>query len=251
MIKDSFPFVEELKQLETGSLQGRMVPFDVASAPGSGKGTQAQLLSKLLDIQHISTGDLCRNEIKIQSELGIIIQSYLEKGLHAPASITDPVLIKCFNNIDQDKGFLLDGYPRTFDQVIEAKTLLDKCGRKIDRVIYIDVSENILTERLKLRLICPTCSSGGHINSKDINEKVLCQKCGIPLEKRVDDSKDDIIKTRISTFQNNSEKLLSEFQSQGILYKIDGAQSIVQVYENIVTSLSLSVKTVSENGIVK
>ncbi|MBS7644640.1 adenylate kinase [Candidatus Bathyarchaeota archaeon] len=179
--------------------------------PGAGKGTYASRLSQLLSIPHISTGDLVRDEIKADSELGRIIKNYSDKGLLVPDEIITDVLKQRISKPDCDGGFILDGFPRTLRQA----ELLDEIA-PVTAVINIDVPDEVIIERLSNRLICRNC--GAIYNAKYLKPKrdMICDECGGPLYRRMDDDP-EVIKKRLEVYRSETAPLIHYYEGRGLL----------------------------------
>jgi adenylate kinase len=182
----------------------------IFGAPGSGKGTYASRLQTKLGIDVIAMGDIFRELMKQDSELGRKVKVYVEKGLLVPDEIVIEVLKQRLNKIPKGKGFILDGYPRTLKQ---AKTL--DAITKIDAILLLDVSDWIIIERLSSRRICRNC--GTVYNVRFLKPKVegICDKCGGPLYQRSDDNP-EVIKKRLQVYQEQTSPLLEYFKEKKV-----------------------------------
>ena len=182
--------------------------------PGAGKGTQAASLSRTLQIPHISTGDIVRDEIKKQTKLGKAIRSYSEKGILVPDEIIVQLLKKRIKKPDCQKGFILDGFPRTIQQA-EA---LDEISN-IDLVVNLNVPDEIIIQRLSNRLTCGKC---GAIYNKIVikpERDNICDKCGNELYQRQDDTL-EVIQERLKVYQEKTEPLIDYYKSRNLLKEI-------------------------------
>ncbi len=195
---------------------------------GCGKGTQSKKIQEAYDLAHISTGDLFRMHIKEQTPIGKELKGYLDEGELVP----DGLVIKLLKQeIDrQGKGFILDGFPRNTSQ---AEFLLQEF--EIDKVIYLDLQEDLAIARMSARQNCPSCGIEYNLIKKP---KVadLCDKCGKKLHRRADDNPKAIAK-RVATFKNETEPLLDFFASKDILVKVDADQSPELVFGQIKETL--------------
>lgn len=181
-------------------------------APGSGKGTLANALSKKFNLVHISTGDLLRDEINNQTKLGVIAKELIKKG----DFVSDDLIIKMVENRLREKtgnGFILDGFPRTINQF----NIMDK-SIKIDKAIYLDVDQNTIIERLSSRLICPICKT---VYSSKKYYKDYCENCGTKLQIREDDNIDSI-QSRLTIFENQTKPIVDCFRKQNKLLVLEG-----------------------------
>lgn len=179
--------------------------------PGAGKGTQAASLSLTLRIPHISTGDIVRDEIKAQTKLGNAIKSYSDKGILVPDKIIVRLLKKRIKNPDCQKGFILDGFPRTIQQAES----LDKISN-IDLVVNLNVPDEIIIQRLSNRLICGKC--GAIYNRIVIKPKRgnICDKCGNELYQREDDNL-EVIQERLKVYREKTEPVIDYYKRRKLL----------------------------------
>ena len=182
--------------------------------PGSGKGTYASRLTTILGIPHISTGDIVRDEIKAQTELGKTIRKYSDKGELVPDKIITELLAKRLNNPDCEKGFMLDGFPRTIKQAEALDTI-----SKIDLIININVPDEIIITRLSNRIICKTC--GTIYNKLTLKPKKdnICDKCGGDLYQREDD-KPKVIQERLNVYRKKTEPLIKYYKKKSLLKNV-------------------------------
>ena len=179
--------------------------------PGAGKGTYASYLSELLDLPHISTGDLVRDEIKAASELGRRVKEYSDRGLLVPDEIITDILKQRISKSECRKGFILDGFPRTVRQA----ELLDGIV-PVTAVINIDVPDEVIIDRLSNRLICRNC--GAIYNAKYLKPKrdMICDKCGGSLYRRKDDDP-EVIKRRLEVYRRKTAPLIDYYDRRGLL----------------------------------
>ncbi|MBS7640204.1 MAG: adenylate kinase [Candidatus Bathyarchaeia archaeon] len=179
--------------------------------PGSGKGTYASRLMSILSVPHISTGDLVREEIKRGSEVGIVAKQYVERGELVPDKIIIDLLTERLQKPDAERGFILDGFPRTINQAM----FLEE-NFKIDLVINLVVPDEVIIQRLSNRLICKRC--GAIYNRLTLPPKVdeICDICGGELYQREDD-RPEVIKARLKVYRENTEPLINYYRERGLL----------------------------------
>lgn len=182
--------------------------------PGSGKGTYASRLMSLLGVPHISTGDIVREEIKAQTNVGKRIKEYVDRGELVPDEIIIDLLVKRLRKPDAEKGFILDGFPRTVKQA----EFLEKNFR-IDLVINLNVPDEVIIQRLSNRLTCKRC--GAIYNRITLKPKVdeICDVCGGELYQREDD-KPEVIRERLAVYRRNTEPLIDRYREKGILRNV-------------------------------
>jgi len=182
--------------------------------PGAGKGTYASRLTVKLGVPHISTGDMVRDEIKKQTELGRRIKEYSDRGALVPDEIIIKLLAERLKKPDCDGGFILDGFPRTIRQA-EA---LEKIA-KIDLVINLNVPDEIIITRLSNRLICRECGAIYNLLTLKPKRDRICDKCGGPLYQREDD-RPEVIKERLDVYRRQTEPLIEYYERKGLLRNV-------------------------------
>lgn len=205
--------------------------------PGAGKGTQAQKIVEKYDIPHISTGDMFRLAIKEGTELGQKAKSYMDEGALVPDEVTIGIVKERLAKEDCQKGFLLDGFPRTIEQAEALDQLLDKMNRSLDYVLHVDVKEDELIERLTGRRICPRCGTTYHVLFNPPKEEGICDKDGATLIQREDDQS-ETVKNRIAINLEQTQPMLDFYEKKGHLMTIDGSQEIDKVFHDIDEELS-------------
>ena len=208
----------------------------ILGAPGAGKGTYASRLQQKLGVEVIATGDIFRELIKENTELGKNVKSYVEKGLLVPDEVVLEVLKHRLNKIPKEKGFLLDGYPRTLAQ---AKTL--DTITKIDVILQLDVPDWIIIERLSTRRICRNCGTVYNIRYLKPKNESICDKCGGPLYQRSDDNP-EVIKKRLMVYQEQTKPLLDYFNQKKIPLITSNTTTLDQPPEQIVEKLISELK---------
>jgi len=198
---------------------------------GSGKGTQAARLARLLNIPTISTGEILRNEIDKGTELGKLANSYIRRGNLVPDDLISSIVRKTLLKDEYAKGVILDGYPRN---IVQAETLDDFLD--LNYVILIDISDSEAVKRVTGRRICTKCGANYHIDYKPPKEEGVCDKCGAVLEIR-EDSEPEAVETRLNVYHLQTEPLVGYYEDRGILIKVNGEQKIPEVYEEILNKL--------------
>lgn len=208
----------------------------ILGPPGAGKGTQAEYIVERYNIPHISTGDIFRENIKNNTELGKKAKSYMDKGLLVPDELVIELVEDRLNKDDAKEGFLLDGFPRTVAQAVSLDSILDKNDDKLTKVINISVDPEILIERAVGRRVCKTCGMTYHVKFNPPKEEGICDKDGTKLIQRDDDT-EGTVKTRISVYFDQTAPLIDYYRAQNLLVDIDGAKDIDKVFEDIVNGL--------------
>ena len=205
-------------------------------APGAGKGTQADSLSSELNLPHIASGDLFREALKKETELGLLAKSYMERGELVPDEVTIKMILQRIEMPDCVSGCLFDGFPRTLAQA-EAldKGLADK-GKSIDKVLYIKVSNEELLKRLGGRWLCQNCQTPYHLITAPPKVPGKCDKCGGELYQREDD-KEETVKERLRVFFAQTIPIVDYYRGQSKLIEVNGNQGIQKVAKEIMLLL--------------
>jgi len=193
-------------------------------APGSGKGTQADKISKLLSIKKISLGDLLRKEVKEESALGKEVKNYMDKGMLAPDELVSRVIEQNLN----DSGFLLDGYPRNLQQAEKLDDILSQQNKILDICIYFIVGQQAVIDRLSQRRVCPDCGVNYHLVNMPPKSQGLCDSCGGKLIQRRDDQP-EVISKRWDVFSGENEKVVNFYRQKNKLVEIDAEGSADEV----------------------
>jgi adenylate kinase len=204
--------------------------------PGVGKGTQAKIIAETLSLPHVSSGDLFRENIKNATELGLLAQTYINKGELVPDDVTVGMIRDRLSRSDCKGGALLDGFPRTTVQAEALEKLLTEFNGKVNYVPYITASEATLVERLGGRW---TCRAQGHVFHEKFNpskQAGVCDFDGSELYQR-DDDKAETVKRRIQVYFSQTAPLIAYYRESGRLFEVDGAQPIEKVTADLLTVL--------------
>lgn len=202
-------------------------------APGSGKGTQAQMLQKRLGLIHISTGDIFRASVKTQSALGEKVKTYMDQGELIPDSIVVELVIERLQKLDCQKGYILDGFPRTKTQA-EA---LENTEFGVEIVLCLDVPDEELVKRLTGRWTCVTCGHLYHVTSNPPKKPGVCDRCQGLLKIRNDDLP-DVVKKRLEVYKRLTLPLVEFYRAKKKLIDINGHQEIDQIFHEILQELT-------------
>ncbi len=195
-------------------------------APGAGKGTQAEILCERLNIPTISTGNMIREAMKSGTEMGLKAKEYAENGKLVPDEVVIGIVDERLRQEDCQNGFILDGFPRTIPQA-EA---LDRMGIIIDRVVDINVPDEVITRRVSGRRACLDCGSTYHIDTKKPNVEGICDRCGSTLVQRKDDLP-ETVQERLHVYHAQTEPLRDYYAAAGKLLVVDGQQGIQEIAE--------------------
>jgi adenylate kinase len=199
-------------------------------APGSGKGTQAEKLCAELELQHVATGDLFRENLKNETELGKLAKSYMDKGALVPDDVTVAMVKDRLSRPDVEAGFILDGFPRTHPQAKALTSLLKEMERGLSGVLYIKVSDEEIVSRLSGRLICRNCQTPFHLKFNPPAKEGVCDVCGGELYQR-DDDNPTTVRARLETFHNQTAPLIDYYKNAGLLVEVDGEGGVSEVVE--------------------
>ena len=201
-------------------------------APGAGKGTQAEILCERLNIPTISTGNMIREAMKSGTEMGLKAKEYAENGKLVPDEVVIGIVDERLRQDDCKNGFILDGFPRTIPQA-EA---LDRMGITIDRVVDINVPDEVITRRVSGRRACLDCGSTYHIETKKPNVEGICDRCGSTLVQRKDDLP-ETVQERLHVYHAQTEPLRDYYAAAGKLLVVDGQQGIQEIAEQTLALL--------------
>jgi adenylate kinase len=204
--------------------------------PGAGKGTQAQLVSKKLGLPHVSSGDIFRENLKAETELGKLARGFMDRGELVPDDVTIAMIRERLSRPDCAPGALLDGFPRTPAQAKALDMMLAELGGKVDVVPYINVPEAVLVERLTGRW---TCRAQGHVFHEKFNPPEKTGRCdfdGSELYQRDDDKAETVI-NRIRVYLNQTMPLINHYRRNGVLVEVDGTQPIEGVSADLFAAL--------------
>lgn len=204
--------------------------------PGAGKGTQAEIISEKLGLAHISSGDIFRENIKNQTELGKLAATFMNRGDLVPDDVTIAMIRERLARPDCVQGALLDGYPRTPAQAEALDGMLKSFGGKVDRVPYIQVNEAELVKRLSGRW---TCRAEGHVYHEEFNPPKKTGVCDIDSSElyQRDDDKRETVQRRIHVYFEQTAPLIEHYRKEGVLVEIDGGQAIEAVTKELLAAL--------------
>lgn len=200
--------------------------------PGAGKGTQAELIIEKYSIPHISTGDIFRAAINEGTTLGIEVKRYMDSGQLVPDDVVVGIVKERLTKNDCQKGFLLDGFPRTISQADSLAASLNARGHKLTAVINIEVDPEILLKRFIGRRVCRKCAAVYHVESKPPKITGICDHCGGEVYQRDDDTPETVRK-RLEVYQAQTEPLINYYRAKDLLFSFDGQISITALFERI------------------
>jgi len=196
--------------------------------PGAGKGTQAERLEKRLGLPHVASGDLFRENMKNETELGLLAKEYMDRGDLVPDDVTIAMVRERLRQPDCKQGAILDGFPRTLAQAEGLDRILAEMGRKLDGVLYIAVPDEELVRRLSGRWICRQCQTPYHILFSPPAKEGVCDLCGGELYQR-DDDKPETVRARLRVYHQQTAPLIDYYRQAGLLVEVDGTGDIETV----------------------
>ncbi len=204
--------------------------------PGAGKGTQAQKLSEKYNAQHIATGDMLRQAVKDETEMGSMAKSYMDKGQLVPDEVVIGIVKDRLSQSDAEAGFVFDGFPRTVPQAQALDELIDELNMPLDAVVNIDTSAEVVIERLSGRRTCRGCQKVYHVTYSAPKEAGICDECGDELYHR-DDDKEETIRKRLKVYEEQTAPLLDYYRDSGKMIVVSGDDTIDEVSDAICYSL--------------
>jgi adenylate kinase len=201
-------------------------------APGAGKGTQARLLSEMLGLPQISSGDIFRENLKNGTPLGLLAQQYMDRGALVPDDVTINMVMERLTRPDCGRGAILDGFPRTLAQADSLDRALHEQGSRIGRVPLLEVSDEAVVERLAGRRVCRNCQAMYHVFFSPPAVEGCCDKCGGELYQRSDDEP-DTVRNRLFVYYKLTAPLVGYYFAHGVLVRIDGDRPVEEVQADL------------------
>jgi adenylate kinase len=207
--------------------------------PGSGKGTQAKLLTDRLKLRYIGTGDILRDAIRQGTSAGKLAEPFIKRGNLVPDHVVNSLVEELFRAAKPSDGFVFDGYPRTRAQAIAFDELMVRCNAKLDAVLDFKIEDEEVVRRIGGRRICsnPRCNAPYHIFARPPIVANACDLCGSPLMTRSDDQ-EETIRARLRVFHENTEPLVEYYRDQGLLHEVPTTGAVEDIYRNIIAMIS-------------
>ncbi len=201
-------------------------------SPGVGKGTQGILISEYLHVPLISTGDLLRNEVREQTDLGKTAKAFMDKGELVSDDLIIEMIKKKIKREDCAGGFILDGFPRTLSQAESLENMFSQDNLQLDAVFLFDVSEEEIVKRLTGRRVCEKCGTVYHVSYNPPLREGICDKCEGSLIRR-DDDNEETVRRRIEVYRNSTAPLINFYKKQDKLHTIDGTGKVERIFKKV------------------
>ena len=204
---------------------------------GAGKGTMSDLILKEYDIPHISTGDMLRENVRNNTELGLTAKSYMESGRLLPDDVINAMVEKRLQEDDCQKGYLLDGFPRTLVQAQAFEKISEKIGKPVECVLALEVDFDELKERITGRRVCPKCGAIYHIHNFPSKVEGICDVCGSELKQRSDDTVEKLTQ-RMEEYENSTKPVIDFFEDKNVVKHLNAAEKPEIVFGKIQEALN-------------
>lgn len=204
--------------------------------PGVGKGTQAVKLADDLSLPHISTGDLFRDHLKRETELGQQAKEYMNAGKLVPDSLVVGLVMDRIAHDDCNDGFILDGFPRTVNQADELASALTERNESVSMVLYFDAPRETIVERISGRRTCRQCGAISHVKFSPTKTEGVCDVCGGETHQRVDDGEDKVGE-RLKAYDNDTGPLVPYYRERSVLVEFDGTKGVDDIYASVLDSV--------------
>ena len=204
----------------------------IMGAPGTGKGTMSALIKDEYHVVHVSTGDMLREAVNEKTAVGLKAQEYMGKGSLVPDEIIHEIIFERLQKDDMKNGFLFDGYPRTNEQAVDLDEILKSLNMKIDKVINLNVDDEVLKERIVGRRTCSKCKEIYHIKNKPSKVEGICDVCGGELIQRKDDTL-EALSNRLDSYYASTKPVIEYYEKMGLVSNINSDQLPEKVFEDI------------------
>ena len=204
--------------------------------PGAGKGTQAARLRESLGVVHLSAGDILREAVKAGTALGLQAKDVMACGKLVPDELIGDLIAKRLGEPDMQGGFILDGFPRTVEQVAILDRALERCGVELDRVVLLGATEEEIVRRLSGRRVCDACGAVYHVESKPSSKGAACERCDGKLVQRPDDT-EEVLRKRLRVYREQTLPIVGAYEKRGLLVRIEGTGAPDTVFERLQAAL--------------
>ena len=204
--------------------------------PGAGKGTQAKLLQERFKACQVSTGDILRKAVAEQTPLGKQAAQYIKQGALVPDPLIVNLVAERLQDKDCEKGFILDGFPRTISQAESLDEILTRMGLTLDRVLSVQVPHTVIVQRLAGRRTCKGCGALYHLTLDPPDKEGVCDRCGGELYQR-DDDREETITARLKVYETQTAPLMNYYRERGLLRDIDGVGKVDEIRSRVIEVL--------------
>lgn len=204
---------------------------------GAGKGTMSDLILQEYDIPHISTGDMLRENVRNNTELGKEAKSYMDAGKLVPDDVINAMVEKRLQEADCQKGYLLDGFPRTLVQAQAFEKIAEKIGKPVESVLALEVDFEVLKERITGRRVCPKCGAIYHIHNFPPKVEGICDSCGAELKQRSDDTVEKLTQ-RMEEYEANTKPVIDFYEGKHVVTHLNAGKKPEEVFADIKEALS-------------
>jgi adenylate kinase len=211
----------------------------MAGSPGSGKGTHGRRLGAFLGVPHIATGDLLRDQVARRTPIGVKAQEYMDRGDYVPDAVMIAMIRSRLAEPDAQKGFILDGFPRTQGQADELDKVLADLGQEIDAMVVLEVPVEEMVRRLSGRRTCPTCQRAYHMDDDPPKDDERCDDDGTPLERRSDDEP-ETVRYRLKVYADRTAGVIEHYDVDSVVRRVNGEASVDEVADRVKQALGLS-----------
>jgi adenylate kinase len=215
-----------------------MINIIFLGPPGSGKGTQASMLATELKIPTISTGEVLRKEVELQSEIGKLAKSYMNSGGLVPDEVVVGIIKNRIVKDDCQNGFILDGFPRNINQALVLDSTLQSLEKKIDIVFNFEVNEDILVKRISGRFSCKDCGAVYNRYFRQPTQEGVCDNCKSDKFESREDDNESTVKNRLTVYQNSTAELIGYYEKKNLLCSIDAIKSVPLVFGGLIDAIS-------------
>jgi adenylate kinase len=210
----------------------------MAGSPGTGKGTHGRRLAADLGVPHIATGDLLRDQVSAGTQIGREAKAYMDRGDYVPDDVMVGMIRERLAESDAEKGFILDGFPRTQVQAKELDKLLADLGQTLDAVLVLEVPIDEIVERLSARRTCPKCQRAYHMRDDPPADDERCDDDGTPLERRTDDEP-ETVRHRLKVYADRTAGVIEHYDTDSIVRRVEGNASVEEVTKRIDEALGI------------
>ncbi|MDQ3932640.1 MAG: adenylate kinase [Actinomycetota bacterium] len=200
--------------------------------PGAGKGTQASRISDRYGIPHVATGEILRENVRKETELGQKAKGYMDKGELVPDELIIDMVRNRLAESDSDDGFVLDGFPRTVPQAQALEQVLDELGQALDVVVRLAIGEDEVLRRITGRRVCKECGAVYHVEADPPGQEGVCDQCGGDLVQREDDT-EQIVRDRLSGYRDQTQEVVSFYEDRGLLHDVEAEGEPDEVTERL------------------